>query len=115
MSDNLRLNLRTQKWQADEHCIRVQRGGKEYCVWVNGNPRAAQALNDRLGNQVTKPYKATETILDKAEDLFTDGFIKMYRYIDEKKSPSLYRGTPEPSWNHNNSRRAFLCCESSEN
>ena len=115
MSDNLRLNLRTQKWQADEHCIRVQRGGKEYCVWVNGNPRAAQALNDRLGNQVTKPYKATETILDKAEDLFTDGFTKMYRYIDEKKSPSLYRGTPEPSWNHNNSRRAFLCCKSSEN
>lgn len=115
MSDNLRLNLRTQKWQADEHCIRVQRGGKEYCVWVNGNPRAAQALNDRLGNQVTKPYKATETILDKAEDLFTDGFMKMYRYIDEKKSPSLYRGTPEPSWNHNNSRRAFLCCKSSEN
>ena len=115
MSDNLRLNLRTQKWQADEHCIRVQRGGKEYCVWVNGNPRAAQALNDRLGNQVTKPYKATETILDKAEELFTDGFMKMYRYIDEKKSPSLYRGTPEPSWNHNNSRRAFLCCESSEN
>ena len=115
MSDNLRLNLRTQKWQADEHCIRVQRGGKEYCVWVNGNPRAAQALNDRLGNQVTKPYKATETILDKAEELFTDGFMKMYRYIDEKKSPSLYRGTPEPSWNHNNSRRAFLCCKSSEN
>ena len=115
MSDNLRLNLRTQKWQADEHCIRVQRGGKEYCVWVNGNPRAAQALNDRLGNQVTKPYKATETILDKAENLFTDGFMKMYRYIDEKKSPSLYRGTPEPSWNHNNSRRAFLCCKSSEN
>ena len=115
MSDNLRLNLRTQKWLADEHCIRVQRGGKEYCVWVNGNPRAAQALNDRLGNQVTKPYKATETILDKAEDLFTDGFMKMYRYIDEKKSPSLYRGTPEPSWNHNNSRRAFLCCKSSEN
>ena len=115
MSDNLRLNLRTQKWQADEHCIRVQRGGKEYCVWVNGNPRAAQALNDRLGNQVTKPYKATETILDKAEDLFTDGFMKIFRYIDEKKSPSLYRGTPEPSWNHNNSRRAFLCCKSSEN
>ena len=81
MSDNLRLNLRTQKWQADEHCIRVQRGGKEYCVWVNGNPRAAQALNDRLGNQVTKPYKATETILDKAEDLFTDGFIKIFRYM----------------------------------
>ena len=81
MSDNLRLNLRTQKWQADEHCIRVQRGGKEYCVWVNGNPRAAQALNDRLGNQVTKPYKAAETILDKAEDLFTDGFIKIFRYM----------------------------------
>jgi site-specific DNA-cytosine methylase len=81
MSDNLRLNLRTQKWQADEHCIRVQRGGKEYCVWVNGNPRAAQALNDRLGNQVTKPYKATETILDKAEDLFTDGFMKIFRYM----------------------------------
>lgn len=81
MSDNLRLNLRTQKWQADEHCIRVQRGGKEYCVWVNGNPRAAQALNDRLGNQVTKPYKATETILDKAENLFTDGFIKIFRYM----------------------------------
>ena len=81
MSDNLRLNLCTQKWQADEHCIRVQRGGKEYCVWVNGNPRAAQALNDRLGNQVTKPYKATETILDKAEDLFTDGFMKIFRYM----------------------------------
>jgi hypothetical protein len=41
----LHLNLHATKAQKDEHVIEVQRNGKVYKLYINGNPRAAQALN----------------------------------------------------------------------
>lgn len=35
-------------WKEQQHCVRVSRGGKEYLVYVNGNPRATQAINGLL-------------------------------------------------------------------
>lgn len=32
-------------YEGQEHVVRVRRGGKEYCLYINGNPRAAQAVN----------------------------------------------------------------------
>lgn len=37
-----------EAWKAQQHCVRVSRGGKEYLVYVNGNPRATQAINGLL-------------------------------------------------------------------
>ncbi len=47
--------------QEQEHAVVVRQGGKEYVVYVNGNPRAAQALNGLTLNQwgdVTKGVRA---------------------------------------------------------
>lgn len=43
---DFRHNL--EVWKEQQHCVRVSRGGKEYLVYVNGNPRATQAINGLL-------------------------------------------------------------------
>ena len=43
--------LGLESWKQDEHSVKVRRNGKEYVVWVNGNPKAAQAINGILGVQ----------------------------------------------------------------
>ena len=40
-----------ETWKQDEHSVKVKRNGKEYVIWVNGNPKAAQAINGILGVQ----------------------------------------------------------------
>ena len=47
----LHLNLHATKAQKDEHVVEVQRNGKVYKLYINGNPRAAQALN---GTNITE-------------------------------------------------------------
>ena len=41
----LNINLHTTKWEQEEHAVNVKRNGKEYKIFVNGNPIAAQAIN----------------------------------------------------------------------
>lgn len=41
----LNINLHTTKWEEEEHAVNVKRNGKEYKIYVNGNPIAAQAIN----------------------------------------------------------------------
>ncbi|MCU6767842.1 LPD5 domain-containing protein [Barnesiella propionica] len=53
-SRGLEINRRSEKWQANEHCVRVMRNGMEYQVWVNGSPRAAQAINGILNPDAAK-------------------------------------------------------------
>lgn len=60
-SKDFRHNL--EAWKAQQHCVRVSRGGKEYLVYVNGNPRATQAINGLL-NPDYQPGIA-ENILQK--------------------------------------------------
>lgn len=55
MKDGLGIPLRTMQWQADEHAVHVKRNGQEYIVYINGNPRAAQAINGLLRGEPTKP------------------------------------------------------------
>lgn len=52
-----------EAWKEQQHCVRVCRGGKEYLVYVNGNPRATQAINGLL-NPDYQPGIA-ENILQK--------------------------------------------------
>lgn len=39
------LDYRASKREKNEHAVVVKSGGKEYVIFVNGNPRAAQAVN----------------------------------------------------------------------
>lgn len=45
--------------QAKEHIVSVKRNGKDYLIYVNGNPRAAQAVNG-----LTNPDAETNKVLE---------------------------------------------------
>ena len=47
--NNLDVGVKILPAQASEHAVRVWMGGKESIVYVNGNPRAAQAINGLIG------------------------------------------------------------------
>lgn len=47
-NEGLSIDYRISKQQAKEHAVNVKRNGKDYFVYVNGNPRAAQAVNGLL-------------------------------------------------------------------
>lgn len=42
---HLTIDYRASKREKQEHAVKIKRNGKDYVVYVNGNPRAAQALN----------------------------------------------------------------------
>ena len=45
VKEGLNINYRIGTRQAQEHIVTVKRNGRDYLVYVNGNPRAAQAVN----------------------------------------------------------------------
>ena len=49
---DFRYNL--EGWKEKQHCVRVLRNGKEYMVYINGNPRATQAINGLLSPDYSK-------------------------------------------------------------
>lgn len=50
----LKIGLHATKQEQQQHVVRVMRNGKEYAVYINGNPRAAQALNGMTNPDVSK-------------------------------------------------------------
>lgn len=40
----------------NEHGVRVKRNGQEYVVWINGNPKAAQAINGILNPETERGW-----------------------------------------------------------
>lgn len=56
----LNINYRINKGQAKEHVVNVKRNGQDYVIYVNGNPRAAQALNGMTNPDAvtSKPLQA---------------------------------------------------------
>lgn len=48
-------------YEGQEHVIKVKRGGIEYCIYLNGNPRAAQAVNG-----MTNPDAVDSWLIRKA-------------------------------------------------
>ena len=45
ISEGLNIDYRINRNQAKEHIVSVKRNGKDYLIYVNANPRAAQAVN----------------------------------------------------------------------
>ena len=50
----LRLDVHATQGQKAEHVVEVQRAGRNYQMYINGDPRAAQALNGTLPKAVTR-------------------------------------------------------------
>lgn len=46
--DGLTLKYHTTTMQEQQHRVNVSIGGREYNIYINGNPRAAQAINGEL-------------------------------------------------------------------
>lgn len=49
VTGRLRLDVHATSGQKAEHVVEVQRAGHTYQLYINGNPKAAQALNGMLG------------------------------------------------------------------
>lgn len=47
-SNKLDINYHITPKNISQHAVVVKRGGKDYVVYINGNPRAAEALNGKL-------------------------------------------------------------------
>lgn len=43
--NGLNINYRINKNNISQHVVQVKNGGKDYVIYINGNPRAAQAIN----------------------------------------------------------------------
>lgn len=60
----LKLKEHATVYEGQEHVVRVRRGGKEYCIYINGSPRAAQAVNG-----LTNPNADNSWLAQKAMDI----------------------------------------------
>lgn len=52
--DRFSLGMPIVRWQEKEHQIRVNRNGREYVIYINGAPNAAQAINGLLNMDASK-------------------------------------------------------------
>ena len=59
VKEGLNIDYRISARQAKEHIVNVKRNGKDYLIFVNGNPRAAQAVNG-----MTNPSVETNKLLE---------------------------------------------------
>lgn len=50
----LRLDVHATSGQKNEHVVEVQRAGRTYQLYINGNPKAAQALNGSAARAVSR-------------------------------------------------------------
>ena len=73
--NGLDLDLRTTKGEQAEHVLKVWRGGKEYVVYINGNPAVAQAING-----MTNPDKLVFITkdIDKLARSFNRGLAALF-------------------------------------
>ena len=65
--NGLELNLHTTTAEGEEHSVRVKRNGKEYIVYVNGNPTAAQAINGFTNPNTRTKEDWVATLMDGAD------------------------------------------------
>ena len=57
----LKIRYRIMSWERLEHMVSVRSGGKGYVIYINGNPRAAQAING-LTNPDANTHKGLEML-----------------------------------------------------
>ena len=81
MKKGVKLNVRIDSKRKEyEHGVRVKRGGRDYVVWVNGNPKAAQAVNGLLNPEtkhsfVTDALRTANRFISKNVTAFNPKFL----------------------------------------
>lgn len=60
--NKLNLGMKIGKGQASEHAVRVWIGGEEKVIYINGNPRAAQAINGLTNSSLVERSNARRQI-----------------------------------------------------
>lgn len=56
----LQLGLNTVPGEPVQHMVKVKRNGEEFCIYVNGDPRAARAINGMLNPDSGEKTKLTQ-------------------------------------------------------
>lgn len=56
----LQLGLNTVPGEPVQHMVKVKRNGEEFCIYVNGDPRAARAINGMLNPDAGEKTKLTQ-------------------------------------------------------
>ena len=71
--DGLKLSMNITKREGQEHVVRVKRNGKEYCLYINGSPRAAQAINGLTNPDVNDGslYRSAKALKHWMASMFT--------------------------------------------
>ena len=71
--DGLKLSMNITKREGQEHVVRVKRNGKEYCLYINGSPRAAQAINGLTNPDINDGslYRAAMAVKHWMASMFT--------------------------------------------
>lgn len=78
---NLKLGVKVLRTQTSQHIVQVKRAGEVYNVIVNGNPRAAQAVNGMLNpdsgemSKLEKILMAIKNYLSKAFTTWNPAFV----------------------------------------
>lgn len=58
--NGLRLGLVSKNADTTQHVVKVKRNGETYCIYVNGDPRAARAVNGMLNPDAGEKTKLAE-------------------------------------------------------
>ena len=58
--NGLRLGLVSKDADTTQHVVKVKRNGETYCIYVNGDPRAARAVNGMLNPDAGEKTKLAE-------------------------------------------------------
>ncbi len=56
----LQLGLNTVQSEPAQHMVKVKRNGEEFCIYVNGDPRAARAINGMLNPDAGEKTKIAQ-------------------------------------------------------
>ena len=87
------LTLVTKSRQKAEHMVSVMINGQEYIIYINGNPRAAQALNGQTNPEGVddwiKWYNSIKRIQNAANTSFSPIFLISNLFRDLIQAPTM--------------------------
>jgi hypothetical protein len=85
-----------ETWNKTQHAVRVKRNGREYVVWVNGDPRLANAVNGMLKEEIGGAIKTVNQFRSKMVTQYSPTFVFTNLLRDVQSASIIYavrRGT----------------------
>ena len=85
-----------ETWNKTQHAVRVKRNGREYVVWVNGDPRLANAVNGMLREEIGGAIKTVNQFRSKMVTQYSPTFVFTNLLRDVQSASIIYavrRGT----------------------